>query len=534
MQNHRASQQYLINAVTATVMVVTALMVAWGLVYFSYQNIFAGFNLDDAFYLLMADLFSPFHPDKSPLLLEMVSRRNYPPLYPLYLSLFHGGAENIGNAQIANAVALIGGLGTLYLWQRKLNFSAVTAFTATLTVALSPMVMHTFQSLWSEHLYTALALLAMLFATSSNNGSRKWIFCACCVALASLTRTIGVALIGAFVFYAIVHKPPRRTLTFTVAALPLILERALNHIFSVSGHSYIGELYSQIKTIFTFHWFAEQSITYFAAWTKTLTLGGGLLSSTIAIILLITAAAELVVRLRKKHLDALYVIAYLIVILLWPFPKQAYRFLLPIFPFLLTYIILFTSRLIAYASLKIDKKLARNMVAGVVFVVVAMPSFHHVATRLSEPAPPQLKPFAHTYIWMWADTVSDAILIAKARAGFIHDMKIIAETVPASECVYSELPTVVMLYAHRLAVPSPWATLKSIGHTRLACRYYYMVPIMLEPPLSRQELARFDADHRIIYTSPSPRDITGIERLGVFADLRRPPVSESIKPKPRR
>ncbi len=512
--------QSAIDVSTVAAMIAGAAFIAICMLYFSYQTVFAGFNWDDAFYLLMADLYSPFHPMRSPVLLKMVGMRNYPPLYPLFLSLFGAGTTAIGNAQIANTAAILLGLGALFLWQRQLGFSTVAAYATTLTVALSPMVLQLFQSLWSEHLYAALTLLAVLLTSRGSDKPGSWLLAACCVALASITRTVGTTLVLVFVLHALIRKHPRRGLVIAVATLPLVIERSFNHILSRSGYSYSDYFVNKLSSLFDFHWLSGQVVEFYTAWTAGIAFDGTGLPSAVAALVLIAAAGGLLLRLVKMQLDAMYVAVYLVVVLAWPFPGQAFRFLMPVFPFLLTYAVWSTGTLAASVLRRINQDRLVAATGSFMFLVVAVPSIHYAADRLSEPAPPNLEPYTHTSIWLGADNVTDAALIAKARSVFVADMKVIGKVVPPDQCVYSELPAIIMLYAHRLALPSPWPDIENIPGTSLACHYYYMVPPALRPAPSPAGFDRFRANYRILHVSISPRDPGGREKLGILADLR--------------
>ena len=62
--------------------------------------------------------------------------------------------------------------------------------------------------------------------------------------------------------------------------------------------------------------------------------------------LLLLAAAGLVQRLRRRRLDAFYVIFYLLIVLFWPFPAHVPRFIYVVLPILLLYAVLASQTLV--------------------------------------------------------------------------------------------------------------------------------------------------------------------------------------------
>ncbi len=488
-----------------------------GIIYFSYQNSYAGFNWDDAYYLLMADKFSPYQHEVSVSIALTTGQRNYPPIYPLFMAVFGGGSAHIGVAQLATATALVIAFIAFHLWLIRQSMNPVAALLLTTVAVLSPITLLHFQTLWSEHLYLALSMSALLCLGLTDRNDKYWLLAGALVALASLTRSVGITLIAAFAIHAFISKPPRRGLLILMAALPFVAERSLNALLNSSSHRY--ELLLTSSSLQDLWLSLSQSPAhYYSAWIKAFSFAPGPFTTALACVVLALSAVELILRLREKRVDAFYVLFYLVTVALWPYPEHAYRFIYPVFFILLGYAVF---ALLRCGRLVGTKPHGITHLTGIIlFITVCIPAVLHTATRLSEPIPPFLADYRHTVIWITGQDTAHAINTAAARDGLIRDMRVIEEMTEENSCVYTEFPPLVRLFAKRAALTPPWDNPGERYGFPLACRYYYMIPPMLSGYDARTGLPPdIPGRSKILHLSNSPRDRTGREKLGVLLRL---------------
>jgi|GEM_PF-3129686 len=522
----------------------TACVAFFALAVCSYQTLYAGFHWDDGFYLLMADRYSPYTPDRSPVLQALIAQRNYPPLYPLLLAWAGGGSAQIGAAKLASTgLIVLGMLALLYWlpllwsdasgplapdarirpappWMLPRTPTAVAACLLMLGFIASPAVLLHFQTLWSEHAYIAFSLCALAAAAHAKARATardsSLLLAAFFVTLAALSRSAGVALVLAFALYALCQSTPRRWWAVALATAPFALERAANAWLSTSGHSYQGHLWQMLGVADVPALLARQIAALWQAWLQSLSFTPDTpVNGLLAGVLLVLMLGGLARRLRQGALEAWYVLAYLGLITLWPFPDQHLRFLYPLLPVLLGLggvgLIVLMGRLRLAALQRLLPAYGLLLV-----VLMGLPASHTAAQRLVRPLPPALESFRFTEIMLKDPDAQSAVSVAASRLQFIEDMQIVAREVPPSACVLSEFPILIQLYTKRWAVLPPWRSLRDAAGAAAVCPYYYLIPIMLPATDTAAQVAAYVRDHQVLAVSASPRDPTGREQLGIL------------------
>ena len=121
--------------------------------YISSHNEIVGMVADDAIYLLMADYFSPYYSSLSKSAAFVMQTSQFPPLYPLLLSIFGVSSEKVFWAHIITTCCLISASFIYYYWlkQEKLNKSACLCLVLIFVCSPATFLMNI--DLWSEHLY---------------------------------------------------------------------------------------------------------------------------------------------------------------------------------------------------------------------------------------------------------------------------------------------------------------------------------------------------------------------------------------------
>ena len=291
----------------------------------------AGFAVDDAFYLLMADRqFGRL--DGEPGLLALLATRSYPPLYPLVLGLFGGGSDSLLAASITNAALILMWVACLLAWLLRAGVAPAGAALLALAAAFAPFTLYHAQVLWSEHLYLLLQMLALWCLERQAPRGRDVLLAGALVGLTLLTRTAGIALVAAFSLYLLWHRPQRWAPALALAWLPL-LER-FTHRASVYGGELQGVFAQGLQG--TLGRIADNGAGLWQGWRDGLSMADppALVGPVLLLLLVI---GGWVLRQRERRLDAFLVPVYLGMLLCWGFSQHAPRFLYPLFPILAYY-----------------------------------------------------------------------------------------------------------------------------------------------------------------------------------------------------
>jgi hypothetical protein len=216
--------------------------------------------------------------------------------------------------------------------------------------------------------------------------------------------------------------------------------------------------------------------------------------------LLLLAAPALAARLTALRFDALAIVFYLGLVFVWGFAEQSMRFLYPLAPFAWFYAVETIGRL-AERMRKSDG--VRPAAALLLFATIGGTNLAHVLMRLSLPEPDDIAEYRHSSLWQRVKPIEQVATAARLRRGIVADMSAVAEHVPAEDCVTSDVPPIVMAFAHRTADPTPWTTLAgAIAQADDArCRYYHLAPSTWPAgTVSLDELRRV---YDVVYVSPN-------------------------------
>jgi len=372
----------------AVAMIGTALAVGAALLWLTYQDVYAGFVWDDAYYLLMADRYSPYAADPSPVLTEIIGTRNFPPLYPLLLAVAGAGSAAIGRAHLVTTGCALIALTLFYFWLGTLGVRPVARWVATLALALAPITLMHLPVLWSEHLYLALTMGVLLAVSRADTRPGGRNLAALLVALAALTRVAGVSLVGAFAVYALWRWRRRGILPALLATLPVFAERTINTLVSHSGSNYHSHGWAFITSQDILHLAMRQLASLYAAWERVMALEPGPLAAWTAVLLMAPLTLGILSRLRHGQLDGIYVVCYgALLLCFWDLPQQGPRLIYGIFPVLVGQMLHGAGQLLPHRSTH-----AATAFAVLMFALLAAPAAAQMAARMAYPAPPGLEP----------------------------------------------------------------------------------------------------------------------------------------------
>ena len=328
------------------------------------------------------------------------SQTKYPPLYPTLLSVIWRFWPNFPANVLAMQwltllmSALSMGLGYYYVVTYG-YFSRPVALLAALLAATSHYLLYYSSLLLSEMPFAFFLIFALFmldrFARSGSNRLSGKVLLALVIVLPFLTRSIGVVLIPA----AIAFLYFRRRLSWVVGIAPALIVAAW---FAWTLHSresapvvyyytsywdwwrdFTGIrvelrviLFNLINIAYGIVYSGETYLSRFVSWQPRLwpliALAG------------IPAFVGLWRGMRRKEILPLTVCAYLLVVLIWPWPPL--RFIVPVLGFLLCYLLGETSRLLRSLSPSTGRR-ALVMAASVLLIVGnvwqtrAVASFNH-------------------------------------------------------------------------------------------------------------------------------------------------------------
>jgi Dolichyl-phosphate-mannose-protein mannosyltransferase len=278
---------------------------------------------------------------------------NYPPLFPAVLALF---TLISGQTQWLKFLPLACAAGWLLLTRGLLLKMGASRNSALLLVGLtaaSPTVVFLSTNLLPETLFALLATAALLALFEE-----RALLAGILAALATLTRTAGVALIVACIFTLVARRRFRNAAIFATVAMVMVAPwfgRSLAHMTHNSS------------------WVASEDIfTSLAANEKLIVLSRNLLSLLAGPFSLLTGLRSVLsivgtilillwcFYVRRQLVPDLFVVLYCLVLLCWISPPE--RFLAPILPLVLW---------IVWRVFRLMK--AREALAALVLIAIALP-----------------------------------------------------------------------------------------------------------------------------------------------------------------
>ncbi len=433
------------------------------------------FGGDNAVYLLTAQHYSPWS-SRSEIAEFFSSRSQFPPLYPFVLGLFDGG-HNLLIAHILTTSFFLFFLLVFYHWQLSQGLSSIHAALVALLFALLPGTLTWSLSILSESTYMFLSCLVLLAVSKAETSAdNKWYWTAAIfIAAACMTRTIGIALLAAFSLHLLTTRPPRWLFMIMAAAFP-------NMVWAMfAGQDDGNYLVSLIKHYQTSFYFAltltieSTSAALRDGWVQN--IAGSQSGKIPLLVIAAICLMGMVHRVYTRKLDGVYVAFYLLIILLWPHPPHAQRFIYVITPILIVQGWLFINHsLRLFPAIKTNKYLFALYYCSL--LIVAMPVILHIFGRYTEPVPEEYVEFSHSAHWYIPDR-KFALRNTMFRKSISGSMRELTKTVSADDCVYSIQPSIVSYYSGRLSKTVPRANVDDDAFFKALsespCRYFYMM-----------------------------------------------------------
>lgn len=437
----------------------------------------AGFLTDDAVYLLMAEVYSPWHTHTDSLLEFIRNINHFPPFYPVIMGLFGVNSNTpVLASHISISFLLLGFIfiGTwLYIETRNLFVCSVIP----LIFALLPGSIIFSQGLWSEFLFICLLYNALSILSIDNLSSRHWLAAALFISLLSLTRTTGVAMIAAFCTIIFIRKPKHYLLYSGISLAPFLCWFFLVNLTN-TNNAYLVPLsgslvHANIHAIAVSLIDKTNTFIYSLLWLITGTDTTGLAFHTVFIftaLFIITSLPVFIRRLIQNRFDSLFLLFYLIVIFIWPFFDVYYvsRFLFPVLPIFIFYTWSGISTLF-----RNNYKYITAVILSVYIIITAAPGTLHFSNLATTSVGDELNQYRRHRTWLYSRTYDEAVTNATYTKNLISSLRQLRNIVPINECIYSIHTALVMLQSHRIsgALPEPDKPDRAFERETGTCNY---------------------------------------------------------------
>jgi hypothetical protein len=239
-----------LRTVVGTIVAVTLFVALAAFLYaLSWNSEYAGFPSDDAFYLLMADGFSPYRPADPGLTGYVMSQSVFPPFYPLLLAALGGGSADMLISHWITTTTLLLSLLVFGLWVHQETRNLWLAIWLACIFAVLPETLLLDLETFSEFPYLLLSLLAIWLAARDEERIWNIAVVALCIGLASITRSAGISLAVAFGVWLFCQRMRGRALWLALAlalapsAIWLIYRsRGVSQAGYGAGWIWVGEL----------------------------------------------------------------------------------------------------------------------------------------------------------------------------------------------------------------------------------------------------------------------------------------------------
>ncbi len=260
----------------------------------------------------------------------------YPPLFPLLLAPLY--AVFGLNLTIFKVVGVACGLASLWFFERWLRprFQPVLRGVAILLAGLHPWFWDYKDQILSDMPFMLLGLLSLVWWRDwreEKSGVKGWMV-GLAIAAAIAARSAGLVLLAAVLADGVLRRCWRRRDFLLVAAIPLVAVGLLNILFPTTG-DYLGQARGWNWAILERNW--DTIKTFFLEIWRSNQLPIGSIS-LITILGLSLVGVGFVLNAGRIAAVEFYLLGTLAMIAIWPHP-QGFRFFLPIFPFLIGYVL---------------------------------------------------------------------------------------------------------------------------------------------------------------------------------------------------
>lgn len=483
----------------------------------------ASWQGDEFIYLLTADYFSPWT-ENSAVSAYKASNSQFPPFFPLLLGL-GGGASHIFAANITTVVCFLLGFLIFFFWLLAEKLTEWNAYFLALIFAILPGTYMQALFVCSEGLYLMFSL-ACLFAVATGDKSRNevWFMAAAIFAsAASLTRSAGLALVIALALYLIWRRPARMWLILAITILPSVAWSL--YMLAAGGTEHQSYISAFLETYSTrpMHALIDQVLIEAPYLWRGLVMNFTTSSIGVPVYTFmgVLFMGGMAYRLYLRKLDGLYVLLYLGMILLWPFPHEAKRFILVIVPILLFQAFFLIRRL--SQNLHHLRAIYIEILYLSIIFILALPTLALAIGRYEQTIAPDMEPFRRAgwwYSWYANNSMETRPQDMMYARGLSEGLRTIGNHVPINECLYSVKAHPVSYYTGRISKFPPREELDDSDFRKalheLGCRYFLFMNDT-SPSISRKSFypaGRLENDIQLIaeisYMESGDKTVLGV------------------------
>ena len=446
---------------------------------------FIGNISDAAIYLALADNYSLYREPTHDLFVNLLKQYQFPPLFPLVLGLLGGGSDAPTASYVANVLILALSVGAFYVWLRAAALSRAEAFALVVILTLLPSTLLMSMGIQSEPLYLLLVLCALILIERRPQTTWLWFVAALIIGAATLVRSAGITAIAAFVLAWMVRADrPRAWLVPFAALAPPLLWQLFKYLLEFE-QGYVGSV-MQDSLVATIDFVKAQTRV------NTIALGDALVRSFdlygrrhVQLSTMVLGGLFVLgwgARMRRLEFDALYVLFYLTLIIVWPYPNHMRRFLFVVFPLFLYY---------GYVAVKIFAVYARSgaiapfafplycAIVGALFAPSSVTMLRQVAVYGAE-----FGDLVRSPQWYMYDTPLKAAAALDKMKRVIWAMRGIDEHIPRDGCVSATVPQFIPLYGkrHGEGLPEQSVPDEELFEALRTCPYVFMMSVTQWPP----------------------------------------------------
>lgn len=450
---------------------------------------FAWVGVRDAFNGLLSDSYvylaaATALREHSGLLAHIVASYPFPPLFPALLALVGAGSDAPARTFVIGALLLAGVVVACLRWLLREGVPPGAALLAALAFALLPASLQTAMGVLSEPLYMLCVFGAMLtLPTRATPPRRLVVACwaaAFFVAAASLTRSVGVAAIAAFVVHWGFARGWRvARLAPLLAVLPFVAWEAWKRFGQQDA--YALDVLDERDPL-------RMALLNLDAWRLYAVKGVDMSMSTVGTRLLaalgVLAALVWLPRLLRGRFDAWYVAAYLAVMAAWPHPHHAARFLYVLWPLAIGYCAWGVSALLSRLAAPVLLARMLPAVPSVLVLSLAVPGTTTILTQLWRARGDPVAVDMRAPSWYQSRAVAAQRSAAFSARLVAFQRRALAQ-IPADACVASIIPQQVLVYGPRRGVDLTQlqARGRTLDEVLAACPYVLMIAARPYPPL---------------------------------------------------
>lgn len=429
-------------------------LAAGGIIYgwvAAHATVAMGFT-DSLDYLLLADFFRGLRSGSaSAEAISFFSATRYPPLFPALLGLLGGGTGSQPQAfAIASTLVVVSAI-SIWFWAR-IEYSGLAATLIAVAMLCCPAYFLFNLHPLSEPLSIAIVAASFLLAALGTRRPTLILLAALLVSLSPLARAANLALVAAFAVWLLQRKPVDKR----DALLPIAIAIAPSLIWAWHRHHLGAESYASAFN-------PQFMISEMGGWPDALWLQpwrlflaqignwgdpGSAASLVVGMVVVSLGFIGCMKRIRLAKLDAWFTAGSVAMLLLWPYPAEFSRLLLPLYPLMLAYAGEAASDLWFRKTLgPAERSAAPALIALLVGIAVAQgPATARFLHRAVMPVPAELSADKPRREYFTAATDAAALVSAERYARIRALVEATPGVVPAGSCVYAADPRFLRIW----------------------------------------------------------------------------------------